>query len=510
MNNKTVIAVVAVSALTILLCVFLVMSQSSDDGLPEGDDYLYVMYTDPLSNVNVVDVYESHMDGRSATPLEQRYRTSVGPDGINSKWVFDKNGLGPFNSFYAAINLTKESSVYENDDSAERRLSDSVGEVAYILNPDDLGSTLSGHRFDKELYNVMLVIPTVYWSSDRITQSETVGNLEAGKQYNILYMSSCPSYSLSGGKEIAGMKAYAHSASYNAGEADFSTNVYPYLCIGVYESYITDSNDVVGSGLLVSQSGRAVSHNKTVDEFKGYADALTPAGTKKLESDYQLWNYYQWTLCKIMSYTVMGSKNSQVMVGLGYSYDNESPAVSGSTDTVGFFGNAKATESESGIITTEAGRVSSKLFIENGWGSLNEFLGDSFVEGYEEDFQRLHAGNRLGGETMIESRNQPYTGGIWANVSEYKGISSTETKPSIWDMPYSTEKSAHPDDPTYPGDAMNGGDSGVYSIVVGGNWDHRHNNGAAFACAGYPIDYTADYRGARLAYLLGDLTTTSN
>ena len=504
MNWKYISAAIAVSVFAVLLCSFIVSNEHSDDGIPNGEDYLYVMYTDSVANINVIDVYESHYESGSATPLEQRYRTSVGIDGINGFWKFDSNGLGPFNCFYAAINLLDDCPEYAADDSGEKRLSSSVGRIAYVLDPNDLGSTISGHRYNGELYNIMLVIPTVYWSSAKIVQSESVGNLKEGETYNILFMSSRPTYSLDKDHKMTDMIPYAHSASYETGKTDFSSSVYPYLCIGVYESYVSDSDDIIGEGLLVSQSGRAVSHNKDVDEYKQYADMLTPASTKGLVSDYQLWNFYQWTLCKMMGYTVMGSKNAQVMIGQGFSDDNTSPARSGSTDDVGFYGNAKSTESESGEITTEGGRVSSKLFIENSWGSLNEFVGDTYVEGFTSDDQRLHAGNYLGGEFLIDSRDLPDTGGVWADISPGKGISAADSRAWVWDIPILTEKGSHPDDPGYPGDAMNGASSGVHSVVTGGNWDHKHNNGLAFACAGYEIDYTAQYRGARLAYLLAE------
>ncbi len=50
----------------------------------------------------------------------------------------------------------------------------------------------------------------------------------------------------------------------------------------------------------------------------------------------------------MMCYAVMGSKNSQVMVGDGYTKGNDSPAVTGSTDSLGFYGIADSTKSASG------------------------------------------------------------------------------------------------------------------------------------------------------------------
>jgi len=496
---------IVIAVIAVLLFAFLTADDTSDDDIPAGGDYLYAVYTDPIANINVVDVYESHDDGDGPTPMQQRYRSSIGLDGINGNWRFDtETGLGPFNSFYAAINLMDDCEEYRSDDSNEKRLSTSAGRIAYILDPGDLGSTLSGHTFNGRLYNIMLVIPTVYWTSARIVQDVSIGNLVKGLEYNVLFMSSSPGYELPDGTVVEDMIPYAHSASLEEGIADFTSNVYPYLCLGVYESSLTTAEYAVGEGKLVSQSGTVISHAKTVDEYKSYADALTPAASKDLPSAYQQWNFYQWTLYKMMCYTVIGCKNVQIMVGMGYCSDeNTSAAITGSTDTVGFVGLAPYTVSESGEVTSEDGRVSGKLFIENGWGSVNEFVGDTFVEGYRADDQHLHAGNYLGGRPMIDSRTQPDTGGIWADVSDSKWIISTGASAMVWDMPFTTERTWHDKDPGYPGDLVNSGSSGVYSLVVGGNWDHGVYDGLAFACGGYAIDYTVDYRGARLAYLLG-------
>lgn len=227
-----------------------------------------------------------------------------------------------------------------------------------------------------------------------------------------------------------------------------------------------------------------------------------------MESDYQQWNYYQWTLYKIMCYTVMGSKNSQVMVGAGYTAGNDSSAVTGSTDKVGFMGIAEETQSANGASSSEEGRTAAKLFLENGWGSLNEFLGDAFVTGEEHDSMYLHLGNTLGGERMIDDRKLPSTTLIWADIfrtgEAHRVIAGTSAEPDVWDAPVLADANrAAYTDPGFPGDIVNGADSGVLSITVGGRWDNRHYAGVAFVCAGFDIGLANEYRGARLAYLMG-------
>ena len=81
---------------------------------------------------------------------------------------------GPFNTYYVAINLT---SGDNSDDAGETRLSKEKGEVAYLLNADNLHQTSKGYTFDPTLYNVMLVIPPVYWYSELDSGSTTTGKL---------------------------------------------------------------------------------------------------------------------------------------------------------------------------------------------------------------------------------------------------------------------------------------------------------------------------------------------
>ena len=502
------ITVIAILAIIIAVAVTYCCYDNGDDY--DADGYLYALYTDKEGNMNVVDVYESHIEEGRPTALAQRYRTSDSAGGINEFWSFDRTtGKGPFNTFYAAINLMDDGPAYDNDDATEKRRSTSVGSIAYVLDPYDLGRTLAGHAFTSDLYNIMLMIPTAYWVADTVTADRTEGNLVEGTEYNVLYISSSPSYSPCGHDAIGGMVAFAHSASTVSGKIDFRTNVYPYLGLGVYESYATTADDPVGSGKLVSQSGKVPTAKLDVDGFKALADSLVPASGNGPRSDYQQWNYYQWTLYKIMCDTVMGSMNSQAMVGDGYTKGNDSSAVTGSTDTVGLYGIAEMTRSASGEVSSENGRTAAKLFIENGWGSLNIFLGDSFVMGSSPDTLFLYAGNYLGGEKLLESRNQPSASQSLANIfvsgDPHRVIAGTSVNSATWSTPILADANADAyADLRYPGDIVNALKSGVASITVGGRWNNIHYSGVSFACAGYDIATANDYRGARLAYLLSE------
>ena len=504
------IAVIAAAALIAAGGLLFYFTQNNGSAPDEG--YLYALYTDSEKNLNIIDVYESHFEDGKATSLTQRYRTSDSLDGINSFWQFDKDtGKGPFGTFYAAINLMDSGKAYEADDKIEKRRSTSVGSVAYILDPNNLTKTLAGNTFTTDLYNVMLMIPTVYWTSDKVVADSTKGNLVKGTEYNVLYVSSSSSYAPSGHERIEGMKAYAHSASTSSGKTDFETNIYPYLGIGVYESYATKDGDPAGAGKLVSQSGKVPTTQIDVDGFKALADALTPADSKRMRSDYQQWNYYQWTLYKIMSYTVMGSKNAQVMVDPGFTEENTSCAVTGSTDSIGFIGAAESTLTAEGTVSTGKGKTAAKLFIENSWGSLNVFIGDAYVTGETHDAMYLHPGNYLGGENVVETRTQPLME-KWADVyrtgERHRVIAGASTTPAVWDTPILADanKDAYTDT-AFPGDIVNAAEKGVFSLTAGGRWDNTYYAGVAFICAGYDIGLTNEYRGARLAYLLSEDTS---
>ncbi len=505
-DMKQAFAIVAIVAI-ILAAAVLIMT---NNGTENEDGYFYAIYTDSEKNLNVIDVCESHYENGTATVLSHKYRSADGPSGIDPFWSFDdKTGVGPFDAFYAAINISDDTPLYTKDDSKEKRLSSSAGRIAYRLDPSDLTRTMNGYAYSYDLYNIMLMIPTVYWTSEKVVADRIEGNLVEGQEYNVLYMSSKASYKVPGKDAVTGMVPYAHSAGTVPGENDFTTNVYPYLGIGVYESYVTEQSDCVAPGLLVSQRDRIPASGHDVDSFKVFADALTPAKGPGIQSDYQQWNFYQWTLYKMMCYTVMGSKNSQIMIGAGYTEENGCSARTGSTDSLGFMGVSSSTVTSHGSIQSGAGKTAAKLFIENGWGSLNEFLGDTFVIGPTHDGQILHTGNSLGGRELIDSQDQPSTERRWADVfasgEPQRIIAKTSADAETWDMPLSSDANRDSySDPDFPGDIANSSKSGVSSVTVGGRWDNTHFAGVTFACAGYGIDLANQYRGARLVYLYAE------
>ncbi len=410
-------------------------ADSDDSSVPEPKQYMYAITTDS-KNVNITKVRAS--ENGSALKVISEARTAGGASNISGFWDFDRTtGMGPFNSFYAAINI-EEGSGY---DSGERMLSSAVGSVAFVLDPYDLSKTLGGTAFEG-MYNIMLVIPTVYWKATSTT----------------LYLSSSSSYN-AGGSVVKGMTAYAHTATL----PDGSTKVFPYIAIGVYEASVSD-------GKLLSVSGATPACWTTNDGFKLRADALTPAPG----SDYQQWNFYQWTLYKMMAYTVMGTKNSQAMLGDG-PVSNSSVSKTGLADAAGPYADSTSTYT--------------KLLIENPWGSLYQFVGDTCFFG-----RTLQAGNTLGGATISNHPQSEVSGDL---PSSDGWISATYSSSAYWDLPRSVGKSSTGF--SCPGDRV-WSSFGWCSLCVGGS--DGSSSGVSSLFGNRDLSYSRSDIGSRLAYVM--------
>lgn len=361
---------------------------------------------------------------------------------------------GPFNTYYVAINLA---SGDNSDDAGETRLSKEKGEVAYILNADNLHQTAKGYTFDPTLYNAMLIIPPVYWYSELDS-----GSTDTGK----LYMASSPDAFVSMGITADKLKDYAHT--YTSGGV---VGHAPAIAIGVYEGY----ND---NGVLTSQSGRTPTASTSLTDFVSLA---TAGNTDNTYGSYQLWNYYMWTLYRMMGFTVMGNMDSQYMMGQG-------PTNMSASSITGLTSSAyeKSVDAQSSV----------SLFIENTWGSVYELIGDTTINNYV-----LSVGNVAGGSTSTSEISNT--------------LEETITFPSSSDM-YGTFN--HASDGfgaplTVRGEGIAGqaindrifvSGSSNRSFSVGGNWSLTV--GAGLSCLDVRSNWTgvSDSVGSRLAYLITD------
>ena len=495
--------------------------------IPKGDNYLYAIYTDIANNVDVVDVevwngtsWVSRMRTTDGTTVSHGTNATV----VNDFWKFDpETGLGPFNTFYAAINLMDDNANYDRDDSVEKRLNTDAGTVAYLLNPDNLKQTLAGNQYSTSLYNVMLIIPKVFWGSTSMyTATKATGTLLAANMgYNVLYMSNDPTQfkdvKLIGQKSSSDtrdpafptMKAYAHSYSNVTGgsttEAMFDTTM-PYLGLGVYEGYVTGNTDAVGANMLVSQQGRIATGNMSVDAFNATANRDPASG----DGAYQLWNFYEYTLYKAMAYTVIGSKNVQQIVGAGYTnggdWDKKINAPwTGQTDSLNLYGLSSSLTTYDGRVfvdTTDGkSKMAGKLFLENSWGGIWDLIGDAYTEA-----SHLYAGNAKGGKSIISADPRPDIGAVFTTDASGAWVKKLGTTFTAWDVPVVSQTADNSGSLSVPGDSVwIRGTTGP--VRIGGSWSNGSMCGFSYICYNDPnprLDFTAPNAGARLAYLMDE------
>ena len=377
--------------------------------------------------------------------------------------VISDHKTGPFNTYYVAINLA---SGDNSDDAGETRLSKEKGEVAYILNADNLHQTAKGYTFNPTFYNVMLIIPPVYWYSEMDTATTENPSPTTGK----LYMASSPDAFVSMGITADKLKDYAHT--YTSGGV---VGHAPAIAIGVYEGY----ND---NGVLTSQSGRTPTANETL---ANYVLLATAGNTDNTYGTYQLWNFYQWTLYRIMGFTVMGNMDSQYMMGAG-KVSSSSSSITGQTDTP----YSKSSSTDSSVA----------LFLENSWGSLSERLGDTSINNYT-----LLAGNTLGGvnsnSNVVNTFSGTYTTPSTASAYYRTFVSDSE----CFGFAETTQNGI-----SQPGTNVNDTAYGRFpATMVGGSYTYSDEAGIGFFDSN--ISWTAGQSatiGARIAYVITDPTYT--
>lgn len=366
---------------------------------------------------------------------------------------------GPFNTYYVAINLA---SGDNSDDAGEERLSKVKGEVAYLLNADNLHQTAKGYTFDPTLYNVMLVIPPVYWYSEMDAPTEEDPSPTTGK----LYMANSPDAFVSMGITADKLKDYAHT--YTSGGV---VGHAPAIAIGVYEGY----ND---NGVLTSQSGRTPTAKVSLINLIPMA---TAGNTDNDYGTYQLWNYYMWTLYRMMGFTVMGNMDSQYMMGAG-------PTGMSASSVTGLTSSAyeKSANAQSSV----------SLFLENTWGSVSEYVGDTKVTNLE-----LFAGNTLGGSTTENSVTN-VLGETVTLPSSTNYYATFNPSSEVFGIPLTVGSQGT------AGQAIN--DYVIFSastkraFYIGGHWDEGSYAGLSTAMYSYAWLSASESVGTRLAYVITD------
>ena len=406
-----------------------------------SEGYLYRIRTNETGmNVQRVDV---SYGGRPLSMVSASWTRAQGAASIPHEWDFN-GGVGPFGCWYGAFNVD----AYVAGTETEEPVCAEAGRLAYRLDPYDLGRTMAGTELTGT-YNVMLVIPTVYW---KVTGND-------------LLLSDRASYS-SPSASASGMVAYAHTATLPGG----GEMTYPYIGIGVYEASSS-------GGVLLSASGKTPTVNLTHDQVKELADALTPAEG----SYFQQWNFYQWTLFKMMAYLVMGTKNSQWAMGDG-PVANSAASVTGQADAAGPY--AQSTSQYD------------KVFIENSWGSVWSFVGDAFFRDYILHAGRAAGGAVLGGQPEVEGAPAlPSLGGAG------RWVQSASRAASAWDLPATADTNSTASDPAKTGDQV-WANASERCFLAGGRWSNGASAGVSYVSGNYVLSSRSSNVGSRLAYLM--------
>lgn len=339
MNNKIIkfMAIFAVLAMLAVTVVPLTEPQSdgavggtSSGGLrsSSGDYYTYYVYYEDY----VMDTGTNALDVSGMTPISHTGSPTTVASLDPGSWTWDRTtGRGPFYSFYAAFDMTDGNSFYS------------------ILDPYDLTRTIYGETLSPlSNYNIMWVIPSIYLNGNN-------DKLEIESD------------------DFSG-SAYAHT---------IDGHTYQYLAIGVYEG---STATVDGKTVLTSTSGTVPTANATRATFREYAHNYEMSETlmnyDQIPAKSMLWNFDQWSLYRTLCFVTMEDFNSQNKVGNGHVYSNNGTYAyqTGALDTMGPYAGLPA-KITSDATALSYGSDSVKLFIENAWGGVREFVDGAVFNG---------------------------------------------------------------------------------------------------------------------------------
>ena len=281
----------------------------------------------------------------------------------SGSWTFNSDGIGPFNSFYAAFDPYNDNAF------------------VCILDPDDLSRSIDGEDISEHGYNIMWVIPTVYWYTD------DDGNLT---------LTNDPSEG----------SAYAHTVN---------GDTYDYLAIGVYEASTLDVN---GETALASVSGAEPVTGNDRATYRGWANSQAVENGEAM-----VWNLYQYELYKYCATIVIGSWSSQSVAGNG-NVSSGTASTTGSLDSSGpYAGN------------TESYTDSVKVFIENAWGSVGEMVDGVMVYETRKTFYVDTS------SSPTDSVEGTYVSSVTASLASTGWGGETSTTLKVWGLPTSNDGS---------------------------------------------------------------------
>ncbi len=450
MNTKKM-KFMAIFAVLAMLAVCIVPVNDSDNGLDaavgDGGTYSYTIQY----NASAMTTSTATMSVANMTPISHTSGTTTLSMMSAGSWTWDTTtGYGPFNSFYAAFDLTDGNSFYA------------------ILDPYDLTKTINGGSLSPLTnYNIMWVLPTVYIKST--SSSLTLTNVST-----------------------AGGTAYAHT---------INGHTYNYLAYAVYEGSTTT---VDGSVVLTSTSDTTPVASQTRPTFRTYAhnyDMSSSLATDTTHPAYSLqWNFDQWKLYQDICFAVMENTNSQNIVGNGHVFSNPSQYAytTGALNQMGPYAGNPAQITD---LTTAAsyGVDPVKLFIENAWGGLDEFV-DGVVFNARTAVYIDSSSNPTDAKTgtHIESIS-------WTLPSSSNYVTSIQSGSSrVWGFPGSSTSSGSAT--TGLADYFYTGSSDNRLLCVGGyavynDSSNSNKYGLSEAHTSYPLTNMRPDIGSRLAFV---------
>lgn len=408
--NKLLSVFTVLTMVTVALAVPLISSDSSS--ATSSSTWMYtISITGNTSSVAVSISGVTDGNGNSTSNLTS---TDVG------SWGWDSNSeYGPFGSYYAAF--------------------DSNGKVICHVRADNLTKAVGTGATVDSSYNIMWVLPTVYWNVD------SSGNL---------ILSNDPSKGT----------AYAHT---------IDGKVYNYLAIGVYETHTVNNKaqslSNVSPTVDMSRPGFRTASEYTID-----ADGDSTADGYSMQ-----WNYYQWALYKYCVFATLGTFDSQSFAG--------GPTGNSASSTTGLT-NVSDTAMPSGYYTKGASDTNSsvRLFLENAWGSLYEWVDNTYVNSYV----------WYVGQTHNASDNSTDKTNIGTMPSKDGYVSAINTADNNWGLPSVISGSSTTGTCDYY--VYNSGERSVY---VGGIWSRGSGAGVSYVAADSSLGYSHSSVGARLSFV---------
>lgn len=457
-TTKKIMAMLMVAVMMFSAVAVITGSDSQSDATTwtpngTGNTYTYTLTYDSSEMTNTA-AQELQLTVAGMTPISHAANTTTLSSLANEgSWGFDTTtGIGPFNSFYGAFDI------------------DNGNAFVTVLNPYNLGQDLTGTALPSGNYNIMWVVPTVYWKV--VDDDVTLTN-----------------------DSTAGGTAYAHT---------IDGHVYNYIAIGVYHGSTT-TIDNGSTTVLTSKSGVAPTASQTREVFRNQANNYTMDASLSTDATNHpaysmLWNWYQWELYKLCSYTVMEGFNSQMIVGNGNVNGGNYTKVTGGADTLGPYAGNPGDLGSNGANATTYGKDYAKLFIEEAWGTVFDFVDGVVVNGNQGFY--------------IDSSHEPTDSTTASGYVEYItqalppsnfGATISTSNAKTWGFAETTNSSTDYYNKGMADKTITASTSGSKGFRVGGYSDTFVSNsvgcGLSFATAAASLTSSDDNIGSRLAFV---------